>query len=83
VIALEARRGALPLGALELPAGTRGVALLVGCEGNGLSGAALAQASLRVTIPMAPGIDSLNTATATGIALHHLAALAARAEATP
>lgn len=78
VVALEARRGALPLSALELPAGARGVALLVGCEGSGLSQAAREQASVSVTIPMAPGIDSLNTATATGIALHHLAALVGR-----
>jgi len=80
VVALEARRGgALPLAELELPAGTRGVALLVGCEGSGLSQAARQQASICVTIPMAPGIDSLNTATATGIALHHLAGLVGRA----
>jgi tRNA G18 (ribose-2'-O)-methylase SpoU len=78
VVALEARRGALPLTALELPTGSRGVALLVGCEGSGLSQAAQEQASMSVTIPMAPGIDSLNTATATGIALHHLAALVGR-----
>lgn len=73
VVALEARRDAQPLSALELPDDTRGVALLIGCEGSGLSAAARAQASACVTIPMAPGIDSLNTATATGIALHHLA----------
>ncbi len=82
VAALEARRSALPLSALELPASTRGVALLVGCEGSGLSAAARAQASVCVTIPMAPGIDSLNPATATGIALHHLGSLLGRAGTT-
>ena len=48
------------------------IALLVGAEGNGLSPAIEAMADDRVTIPMAAGVDSLNVATATGIALHHL-----------
>ncbi len=46
------------------------VALLAGSEGHGLSEAALEHAALAVRIPMAPGTDSLNVATATGIALH-------------
>ena len=46
------------------------VALLAGSEGQGLSAAALQQAALAVRIPMAAGADSLNVATATGIALH-------------
>jgi len=50
----------------------RRIALLVGNEGAGLTAGALAEAQLRVRIPMAPGIDSLNVATATGIALHRL-----------
>jgi len=49
------------------------VALLLGSEGEGLSAAALARAEHRVRIPMAPGADSLNVATASGIALHHVA----------
>ena len=49
------------------------VALLLGTEGPGLSGAAKARADVRVRIPLAPGIDSLNVATAAGIALHRLA----------
>ncbi|MFN2506688.1 MAG: TrmH family RNA methyltransferase [Acidimicrobiales bacterium] len=48
-------------------------ALLVGAEGGGLSKRALAAADRRVRIPMAPGVDSLNVATAAAIALHHLA----------
>ena len=48
-------------------------ALLVGAEGPGLSGPALAAADRRVRIPMAAGVDSLNVATAAAIALHHLA----------
>jgi tRNA G18 (ribose-2'-O)-methylase SpoU len=49
------------------------VALVLGTEGRGLSAAALAAADERVTIRMAPGVDSLNVATASGIALHHFA----------
>lgn len=48
-------------------------ALLVGAEGAGLSAAALAAADRRVRIAMAPEVDSLNVATATAVALHHLA----------
>jgi tRNA G18 (ribose-2'-O)-methylase SpoU len=47
------------------------VALWVGSEGEGLSPEALAGAEHRVAIEMAPGADSLNVATAAGIALHH------------
>jgi tRNA G18 (ribose-2'-O)-methylase SpoU len=50
-------------------------ALVVGAEGPGLSPAALAAADRRVRIPMAPGVDSLNVATAAAVALHHLSAL--------
>ena len=48
-------------------------ALLVGAEGPGLSAAARAAADRRVRIAMAPGVDSLNVAAATAVALHHLA----------
>ena len=48
------------------------VALLVGHEGHGLSAEALAAANLRVRIPMADGVDSLNVAIATAIALYAL-----------
>jgi tRNA G18 (ribose-2'-O)-methylase SpoU len=53
----------------------RRIALLVGSEGSGLDDETLAHADFRVAIRMAPGIDSLNVATATGIALHRLAFL--------
>ncbi len=58
----------------ERPLDTGGgrVALLLGTEGAGLSPAALARADARVRIPMREGFDSLNVATAAGIALHHL-----------
>jgi tRNA G18 (ribose-2'-O)-methylase SpoU len=48
------------------------VALLVGAEDGGLSPQLIALADARVRIPMAAGVDSLNVATATGIALHRL-----------
>ncbi len=48
-------------------------ALVVGAEGDGLSPAALTAADRRVRVPMSPGVDSLNVATAAAIALHHLA----------
>jgi tRNA G18 (ribose-2'-O)-methylase SpoU len=50
------------------------IALLAGSEGPGLSAGALAAADVAVRIPMASGVDSLNVATAVGIALHRLAA---------
>jgi tRNA G18 (ribose-2'-O)-methylase SpoU len=48
------------------------VAVLVGAEGEGLSGAALERADVRVRIPMAPGIDSINVTVATAIALYRI-----------
>ena len=53
------------------PAAT-GVALLVGAEGPGLSAAALDAADVVVSIPMAPGVDSLNVATAAAVAFDRL-----------
>jgi tRNA G18 (ribose-2'-O)-methylase SpoU len=43
-------------------------AVLLGAEGPGLSPAALAAADRPVRIPMAPGVDSLNVATAAAVA---------------
>ncbi len=56
--------------ARRVPSGR--LALIVGAEGAGLSQESRAAADLRVRIPMAPGADSLNVATACGIALHRL-----------
>jgi tRNA G18 (ribose-2'-O)-methylase SpoU len=52
-------------------AGTK-VALVVGSEGPGLSGRWMTAADLRVKIPMAAGIDSLNVAAATAVACYAL-----------
>jgi tRNA G18 (ribose-2'-O)-methylase SpoU len=43
------------------------VALLLGAEGSGLTEAALAAADVRVRIPMAGGVDSLNVAAAAAV----------------
>lgn len=48
------------------------VALVVGSEGDGLSRAALDAADVVVTIPMGHGVDSLNVAAASAVALYAL-----------
>jgi tRNA G18 (ribose-2'-O)-methylase SpoU len=65
VLAMTPRPGAAPL--REVAAPTRW-AVLLGAEGPGLSDAALAAADQWVRIPMAPGVDSLNIATAGAVA---------------
>jgi tRNA G18 (ribose-2'-O)-methylase SpoU len=52
------------------------VALLVGAEGPGLTERAMQASDLRVRIPMARGTDSLNVATAAGLAFYERARLA-------
>lgn len=47
-------------------------ALLLGAEGEGLSAPALSASDLRVRIPMNRGVDSLNVAAATAVALWEL-----------
>lgn len=63
-----------PSGATDLAAVSRPprVAAIFGTEGPGLPPQVLA-ATQTVSIPMAPGFDSLNVATTSGIVLHHLA----------
>ena len=58
------------LGALAGLAGHQRVALLLGAEGPGLSDEALAAADVRVRIPKAGDVDSLNVATAAAVAFH-------------
>jgi tRNA G18 (ribose-2'-O)-methylase SpoU len=60
---------ATPLPAFTPPARW---ALLLGAEGPGLSPGALARCDHRVTIPMSPGADSLNVATAGAVMLYAL-----------
>lgn len=62
-------RGAVPVGTI---APARRMALVVGTEGEGLPASILA--SFRTArIPQRPGLDSLNVATASGIALYQMA----------
>jgi tRNA G18 (ribose-2'-O)-methylase SpoU len=70
--ALTPRAHAKDLAACE---GHRRLALLVGSEGPGLTPEAEQRADLCVRIPMSEAVDSLNLATATGIALHHFRTL--------
>jgi tRNA G18 (ribose-2'-O)-methylase SpoU len=62
--------GAEPLARVARPARA---AVLLGAEGPGLPPEILARARA-ISIPMAPGWDSLNVAAASAIVLHHLAA---------
>jgi tRNA G18 (ribose-2'-O)-methylase SpoU len=66
VAALTPAADAVPLPEAGLDTGR--VAWLLGAEGPGLSAEALAAADVAVRIPMAPGVDSLNVATAAAIA---------------
>lgn len=56
---------------------SRRTALLLGAEGPGLPADLLAR-TRTVSIPMSGGFDSLNVATTSGIALHHLTRAASR-----
>jgi tRNA G18 (ribose-2'-O)-methylase SpoU len=69
VLALTPDPAAEPLWPLvDALAGAR-TAVLVGAEGPGLTDEAMTAASRRVRIPMVPGTDSVNVATAAAIAL--------------
>jgi tRNA G18 (ribose-2'-O)-methylase SpoU len=68
-VALTPDPRAVPIDEVQLD-GPR--ALLLGTEGDGLAEPVMARCDLRVRIPMAGGIDSLNVAAATAIALHAL-----------
>ena len=67
------RRGARPgRGSADRLRAPARVALMFGAEGPGLSPAARAVCDHRVTIPMSPGADSLNVATAAALFLFAL-----------
>lgn len=74
VAALTPSPDAVPVAEAGLARGR--TALLVGAEGSGLTAAALAAADVAVRIPMAPGVDSLNVATAAAIAFAATGAVA-------
>ena len=71
VVALTPKESAVDLASCARSTGQK-TAVLVGSEGPGLTAAAEAMADVSVHIPIRPEVDSLNLATATGIALYYL-----------
>lgn len=61
-----------PLHTFDRPAGSNGVALILGNEPDGLEPHWVRMCDHKVTVPMSAGVDSLNVAVAAGIILHHL-----------
>ncbi len=72
LIALTPRNSASDLASYSRRQRGQRTAVLVGREGPGLTPAAEAMCDVAVRIPIRPELDSLNVATATGIALYHL-----------
>ncbi len=73
VLAMTPHEHATDIGDFVATAAAVGrVAVLLGTEGQGLTDEALAHADVRIRIPMSGTLDSLNIATAAGIALHRL-----------
>jgi tRNA G18 (ribose-2'-O)-methylase SpoU len=73
IAAMTPDAGAMDIGEFAVTAAARDrIAVLLGTEGHGLTAAALARADIRLRIPMSGAVDSLNIATAAGIALHRL-----------
>ena len=72
LVALTLREPSETLDAFAARAHTSRIALVVGTEGAGLTPAVEAAADERVRIPISDRVDSLNLATAVGIALHSL-----------
>ena len=70
-LALTPRLGAESIEVVAETLRGAGVAVVVGAEGTGLSAAVLGVCQ-PVRINMAPGVDSLNVAAATAVALHRL-----------
>lgn len=71
VVALVTDRDAPPLGRALATAGPR-VALVLGTEGDGITDAGRAAADLTATVPMRPGVDSLNVGAAAAVACYLL-----------
>ncbi len=70
LLAMTPAADALPLRECAARVSGLPVALVLGHEGDGLSEAALDACELRARIPMASGIDSVNVASASAIALY-------------
>ena len=80
LVALTPKNTALELHRYRLPEGSSGAAFLLGNEGDGLTAAAMSLADCRVRIPLETIVDSLNVATASGLALYHARGLRDHAE---
>jgi len=74
-VALTPREPAVDLETFARAPRSARMAIVVGAEGDGLAAATEACADIRVRIPISPQIDSLNLATATGIALYRLSSV--------
>jgi tRNA G18 (ribose-2'-O)-methylase SpoU len=72
IVGLTTSSAAEPIDAVARALRGRKVALMAGHEGDGLSEGAIATCDHLARIPMAPGVDSLNVATAMGIAMYEL-----------
>ena len=72
IAALTPDRTATSLAEFVAAGVPRRMALLVGTEGEGLTDDAVSTADVRIRIPMVRQVDSLNVATALGIALHRV-----------
>jgi tRNA G18 (ribose-2'-O)-methylase SpoU len=73
VVALTPREHAVDLSLCARQQPRQRMAVLVGSEGSGLTPEAEALADVCARIPIGADVDSLNLATASGIALHYLA----------
>lgn len=71
VVAATLAAGAQPLASVPVQGK---VALMIGNEGAGLSGAAAAAADVRAFLPMANGVESLNAAAAASVLMYHFTA---------
>lgn len=71
-LALTPDTSALDIRTLTGELRERPLALVFGTEGDGLTGPALSQCSMRVRIPMAHNVDSLNVAAAAAVACFEL-----------
>jgi tRNA G18 (ribose-2'-O)-methylase SpoU len=78
LVALTPSPDATPLSTLAPSLRTHRTALIVGHEGEGLLPGTLEVCDMRACIPMAPGVDSLNVATALAIGLYELTRMSTR-----
>ena len=79
VVAMTPDPAAATLSEAMTSVGDNRVAILVGAEGPGLTETAMRASDIRVRIPMSRGTDSLNVATAAGLAFYERVRLAAPA----